>query len=309
MRRICHSIAFAALALTAPSWAAEPEEAPAVSTQMTEDAAKVAEAVRPALWKVADEDTTIYVFGTIHILPEGVKWFDGEIADAFAVSEELVTEIVEEEPATMQALVLQKAILPPDQSLRGLLSPEQRLSFEQAVAGFGLPPAMFDRFELWYAAVGLSTMPLMKEGYSPESGVEKILEKKATERGLAHSALETAEYQLSLFDGLPLPVQARYLGEVIDQLPNIKADLTAMVEAWKQGDAETLASLMNAEETDPVLVDTLLINRNKAWADWIDQRLDKPGVVFLAVGAGHLAGEGSLQEQLLEDGIASERLQ
>ena len=44
-------------------------------------------------------------------------------------------------------------------------------------------------------------------------------------------------------------------------------------------------------------------------AEWIGNRLEEPGTVFLAVGAGHLAGEGSVQDQLSANGIAAERLQ
>jgi len=264
---------------------------------------------RPALWKIADEDTTIYLFGTIHVLPAGIDWFHGKVARAFDESDALVTEIVEADPATMQALIVQKAVLPPGTSLRSLLSPEQRQAYEAAMMQFGFPPAMFDRFEIWYAAVGLSTLPLMQEGYATENGVEQLLEARADELGIPHSGLETTELQLDLFDGLPTDVQAHYLAEVLDQLPKLKEELRKMVEAWKHGDAEELARLMNAGESDPVLIETLLTNRNKAWAEWVDERLDEPGTVFLAVGAGHLAGDGSLQEQLKQLGIASERLQ
>ena len=31
----------------------------------------------PALWKVADKDTTIYLFGTVHALPKDVPWMRG----------------------------------------------------------------------------------------------------------------------------------------------------------------------------------------------------------------------------------------
>ena len=56
----------------------------------------------PALWKVADDDTTVYLFGTIHALPEGKDWYSGTIAKAFDASGELVTEIpagAENDPA------------------------------------------------------------------------------------------------------------------------------------------------------------------------------------------------------------------
>jgi uncharacterized protein YbaP (TraB family) len=38
-------------------------------------------------------DTTIYLFGTVHALPEGKTWFDTRIARAFDASDEMVTEV------------------------------------------------------------------------------------------------------------------------------------------------------------------------------------------------------------------------
>ena len=266
-------------------------------------------AVRPALWKVADGDTTIYLFGTVHVLPAGIDWYGGKVAQAYAASDELVTEIAGENTARMQAIVGKTALLPGGQTLRGMLDEGQRSRYETALAGLGISPAMFDRFEFWYAAIGLSTLPLMQDGYSPNNGVEKTLETKAQARRLPHSGLETVEYQLGLFDGLPVASQRRYLAEVVDQLPTIKAELRDMVEAWKRGDAVRLAELMNAEESDPVLTETLLTNRNRHWAGWIQGRMARPGTVFMAVGAGHLAGPGSVQEQLAAVGLKAERVQ
>ncbi|MDG2005579.1 MAG: TraB/GumN family protein [Novosphingobium sp.] len=263
----------------------------------------------PALWKVADEDTTIYIFGTVHILPKGIDWFNGEVARAANSSQLLVTEITGGDPLTMQALVMDKAMLTDGKTLRSLLSDEQRASYEAALTALRVPHAAFDPFEPWYASVGLSTLPLMREGYAGENGVEKLLETWASERDIPQEGLETAEYQLSLFDSLPLEVQKNYLSQIVSELPNIKTQLAAMIEAWKSGDAEALAELMNSSQSDPVLIDRLLISRNKTWALWVDERLDEPGTVFLAVGAGHLAGEGSLQEQLAVAGIVSERIQ
>ena len=111
------------------------------------------------------------------------------------------------------------------------------------------------------------------------------------------------------FDSLPADVQARYLGEVLGQLPTFKDEIRAMIEAWRIGDAEKLAKLLNAEESDPRMVEVLLTGRNRTWAEWLDVRLDQPGTVFVAVGAGHLAGAGSVQEQLAARGIAATRLQ
>ena len=264
---------------------------------------------RPALWKVADRDTTIYLFGTIHALPKGIDWYGGPIAEAFETADELVTEIVESDRAQMQALVASRAMLPRGETLRALLTPEAAAEYEKALAGLGLPPQAFDAFEPWYAAIGLSTLPLIRQGYSGDNGVEALLDARAKALGRPHSGLETAEYQIGLFDSLPLDLQKRYFSDVVEHLPEAAGAIGKMVEAWRKGDAEGLATLMNADEDDPALIDRLLIDRNRVWAGWLEQRLARPGTVFVAVGAGHLAGAGSVQEQLAARGIASTRIQ
>ena len=263
----------------------------------------------PALWQVQNGATTIYLFGTVHALPADVLWFDGPLATAFDRSDTLVTEIIEKSPDDMRRIVFAKAMLPDGQNLRAMLPPATRLAVEKGLKTNGLPVATFDRFRPWYAAVALSTLPLMKSGFDPANGVDTHLSKRATDLGRTHEALETAEYQLGLFDTLPMAVQKRYLKEVAVGAPKITSELSAMIRAWKAGDATKLAHLMNADESDARLADVLLYNRNRAWSQWIKARLDKPGTVFIAVGAGHLAGTGSVQDELKKLGITATRVQ
>lgn len=263
----------------------------------------------PALWKVEDADTTIYLFGTIHALPKGIEWYGGPVAGAFESSNELVTEITESSPEQMRSLIASHAMLPRGETLRMMLTSEVTSEYEKALAGLGMPAQAFDAFEPWYAAIGLSTLPLVRQGYTGENGVEATLDTKAKVLGHPHTALETAEYQIGLFDSLPLDLQKRYFADVVTNLPKATTMLAQMVEAWRKGDAETLASLMNADEDDPALIELLLISRNRNWAGWIEDRMKRPGRVFLAVGAGHLAGPGSVQEQLAKRGITSIRVQ
>ena len=264
---------------------------------------------RPALWKVADEDTTIWLFGTVHALPADVAWYRGEVAIAFEGSDELVTEIDEVEPARMQAIVVDKAVLPRGESLRAKLTPEQRAKLESALKDLDLPPAMMDRFEPWYAAIALATLPIQHSGYVAGNGVEAVLAARARSLGKPRGALETPEYQLGLFDELPDEVQKRYLMEIVTALPELTGLLGRIVEAWTAGDAGKLAVLMHEQEDDPDVMEALMFKRNRAWADWIADRLNQPGEVFLAVGAGHLAGPGSVQEELATRGVQTRRVQ
>ena len=209
----------------------------------------------------------------------------------------------------MQQLVLSRAVLPQGQTLRAMLTPEQKAAYEKQLGGLGLPLQAFDGYEPWYAAVALSTLPLMRTGYDPKFGVEQVLDTRARSLGRKHIGLETPAYQIGLFDSLPMDAQKRYFADVVEQLPTVAEQLGQMVTAWRRGDAEALAKLMNDEEDDPALIEMLLINRNKAWAQWLKQRLDQPGTVFLAVGAGHLAGPGSVQDQLAAQGFKTTRVQ
>ena len=210
--------------------------------------------------------------------------------------------------ATMQSIIATEGVLPEGETLRGLLNDEQRAAYEAALAKVGLPPASFDRFEPWYGAMMMAMLPLLKQGYSPEAGVEKVLEGKMAE-GMERGALETVEQQLALFDELPRETQVEFLMETVEGVDEIKAMLDAMVAEWAEGDAAELARLMNESMTDPVIAERLLYSRNANWAAWIDERLDAPGTVFVAVGAGHLAGKQSVQDKLAELGIETARVQ
>ncbi|MDE2302995.1 MAG: TraB/GumN family protein [Sphingomonadales bacterium] len=300
MRRSLHAV----LALFALACAALPQSA----------AAHPERHAHPALWRVESPHATIYLFGTVHLLPSGVTWFDGKVAQAFNHSDELVTEIVEPRPETMRAIVGEKALLPAGQELSAMLDPADRQKLDAALAANHLPAAAFAHFQPWYAAVALATAPLMNIGYDPDSGVDSQLSKRAAALGRPHDALETAEFQLGLFASLPLATQKSYLMEVVRHLPEIRQELAGIVRAWESGNAAGLAKLMNADEDDPQMTRVLLTDRNANWAHWIAHRLagsaGKPHeTLFLAVGAGHLAGPGSVQDQLRGLGISSRRLQ
>lgn len=264
----------------------------------------------PALWKVSDEDTTIYLFGTVHVLPKDVEWYDEDIAAALESADTLITEIPADamnDPA-MQASIMTKAMLPEGQTLRELLSDEDRAVYEQALGKLGMPPAAFDRFEPWLAGMTMAVLPLMQKGYDPASGVERVVEAAASKTA-TRGALETADQQIDLFDTLPQESQIEFLMASARDMDGLVAMMDEMVAEWLEGDADGLAEIMNRGLTDPVVAAALLYQRNERWAEWIDERMDEPGAVFIAVGAGHLAGEKSVQDYLRSRDIEVTRLQ
>jgi len=261
----------------------------------------------PALWQVSDRDTTIYLFGTVHALPKDKNWFDARIERAFNASGEMVTEVdVGDVSGSSQALQAQ-GMLPAGQKLRELMKPDDRMEYEAALVSLGIPVETLDGYKPWFAAMTLSLLPLLRSGYDTQSGVEISLGGRAGD-SKRRGALETISQQIALFDGMPSEAQLSFLDQTVEQIPKATNSLDAMVAEWIEGDAVQLAELMNSELTDPLLKDRLLIQRNAHWADWIKQRLAEPGTVFIAVGAGHLAGDGSVQDQLRQRDVRVKRV-
>jgi uncharacterized protein YbaP (TraB family) len=260
----------------------------------------------PALWKVADGDTTIYLFGTVHALPQGKEWFDARIERAFAESAELVTEVDLSDQAGASALTQQAGLLAEGESLRAMMNDADRQQYEDSLVSLGLPVAALDRMEPWLAALTMSLLPLLRQGYQTDSGVEFSLMGRAGDK--RRGALETVAEQIALFDGMPREAQLAFLDKTVEAMPEAKLSLDAMVAEWIEGDAAALAELLNAELDDPALYERLLTQRNANWAEWIEKRLEQPGTVFVAVGAGHLAGRDSVQEQLAGRAVEVERI-
>lgn len=265
--------------------------------------------VDPALWVVKDDDTTIYLFGTVHVLKPGLGWFDDGVRKAFDASTELMTEMIEPSDAQMQQLIMSKAVDPDGPPLSEKLDPDARKAYEAAMQSVGLPAPAFDRFEPWFPAMMLSLLPLQKYGYDPNSGVEKQLEAAAKVSNKSRTAFETAEEQIGFFDNLPEPKQISFLNDTVRDLANSGKMLDEMVAAWGAGDPDQLGNIMNRELVKtPEIAQTLLYDRNARWAKTIKAKLDKPGTVFVAVGAGHLAGANSVQDYLKAEGITATRV-
>jgi uncharacterized protein YbaP (TraB family) len=271
--------------------------APLTALAQTPPAATVR--AKPALWVVKDKDTTIYLFGTIHLLRPGVDWFQGPIKKAFEGSDELVLEIADQSDAAMQARIVQKALDPTGQPLTQKLPEAVRPKFTQLLSDYRIPSAVIDRMKPWFAAVTLTSAPLQKLGYDQAQGVEVKLRAYADAAKKPIIGLETTEEQIGFFDSLSNELQISLLVETINEQADVEKTLAEMIDAWIAGDPLRLSATMNKSmEDDKGLQQILLFDRNEAWADWIKARLDKPGTVFLAVGAGHLAGKGSVQDAL-----------
>jgi uncharacterized protein len=306
MKRLTTLLACAAilpLAFVAPGAAAQTPAEPVAAPAEVED-------VDPALWVVKDADTTIYLFGTVHMLKPGLGWFDEAVKDAFDKSQTLVLEVVlPEDQAEMMTRTIPLAMDKNGKPLSSLLSDEQRTAYEAAMNKYGLPAGNFDIFEPWFPGMTLAAVSLMAEGYSPDLGSEKVLTAAAKAASKEIKGLETLEEQLGFFDGLPPEAQLKFLNDTVAQLPTASAEFSEILFAWARGNPDDLAVRMNRSMSgSEALAEALLFTRNARWADWIKARLEQPGAVFVAVGAGHLAGERSVQDYLAKQGLTAERI-
>lgn len=264
----------------------------------------------PAIWVVKDPDTTIYLFGTFHAMDGKHDWFNDEVKTAFDQSREVVLELPPaEDPSALQPVIMKHAIDTTGKPLSEKLSPEMREKYEAALAGIGAPVAAFDRFKPFFAAITLVMVNAQKLGFTGEKGAEAVLTKAAKESGKPISGLETADFQLGMLAGLSEAEQIKMLEETVEQLDEVGTSFNRMNDLWTKGDAEGFAALMQEMNAgSPELFEVVFTQRNARWAEWVDERLDQPGTVFVAVGTGHLAGKDSVQDMLSARGIESTRL-
>lgn len=265
----------------------------------------------PALWAIRDKDSTIYLFGTIHVLKPGTQWRSAKIDEAFERSTDLTLEIVgADDPAVMQPLVL-KYGLDPAKPLSSKIGPEAFKRAADLAQGGGIPPQALEVMRPWLAAVSLAMTPVIRAGYDPKSGVEQVLTQAATQSGKTRSAFETPEQQIRFFADLPAHTEADFLRATLQDADEGVGKIDKMVAAWAAGDIAELerefVSEMKGEY--PELYDLLIVKRNQDWARQLKAKLAGEGVSFVAVGSGHLVGPDSVQAQLASLGIQAERIE
>ena len=266
----------------------------------------------PALWKVVDHDTTIYLFGTIHLLPKGLHWTTPAMATAMASSQLLYLEVaLDKDPAKLGAVMAKLNNTPGLPLLLDRVPPAKRAALKKVIDASKIPLAYLDAQETWAAALAISSASMAKLNLSYEDGAETQLTEIFAKAGKTVKGLETAEQQLGYFHTLPEAAQRTFLASVVDD-DDAKStkEFARMIAAWKAGDVRRIALTFDDEmKLSPVLADVLLHKRNANWAAWVGERMKMPGTVFVAVGAGHLAGKGSVEELVANRGFKVIRVQ
>ena len=266
----------AALAAASPEVSAEP--APSAPAD-----------AEPAMYVVRDADTTVYIFGTFHALDGRSDWFNDEVRNAFDASDQLVLETLVPEWPARHAM------------------PQQSLHSAKVT-----PTASF------LATTRMAINAGKSQGMQVALGADMVLRRAAEENGKAIEGLETLESQLTMFTRMPAPPAGSTDASPAQAQPGVAAGATPMTslstamaqmqDAWNRGDHSIFVYMLGQlEQNSPATYRMLFTERNGRWADWVAGRMQTPGTVFVAVGAGHLAGKDSLLVRLAELGIESRR--
>ena len=269
-----------------------------------------AEGAGPPLWVVRDADSTVYLFGTVHVLRPGTAWGSDKVDAAFASASDIWVEIADQDNQAVVMPVIQQHGVDPSRPLSSILSAEDFAAFDKVAQANGASAAALDPYRPWLAAFMISMSGPTNAGYRPEAGVDKTLMDRARAQGKALHGLETADIQVRLIAGMSEEAQIAYLNPYLRNADRNGANLDEPVAAWLKGDAAEVGRL-NRLDTRDIHEDVhraALVVRNADWADQIETMMRGSGSAFVAVGVAHLADQDSLIDMLKARGYSVERL-
>jgi uncharacterized protein YbaP (TraB family) len=234
----------------------------------------------PAMFVVRDADTTVYLFGTFHALDGKSAWFNDRVRNAFEQSDELVLET-----------------LVPEGRAPGAPRPKPLPSLSMT------PSASF------LASTRMAINAGRSHGMQVGNGADMVLRHAAEAEGKPVEGLETLESQLNMFTRMPATPAVAPRRVDAPAMDTLSKSMVEMQDAWKRGDQAVFVRMLGQlERSSPDTYRMMFTERNGRWADWIRARMQTPGTVFVAVGAGHLAGKDSVLVRLAQLGIRSARV-
>jgi hypothetical protein len=258
---------------------------------------------RVFLWKTQSATATVYLLGSIHVGTPDVYPLDVRIEQAFERSDTLVleTNVDDSEMADQMAAIVERALLPPGESLFARLDPELVTRLHAKLTSLGLDPARFDGFELWFLSLVMSSAELEQAGYSGEFGIDAYFRRRS-EGKMPIVALEAVEDQIELLLEMSGTAQEEDIRRALEE--DQTEFLGRMFEDWAVGDVQALEREMAEMRRDyPEAFDNLFTRRNRTMAEGVLGYLGKQGTYFVVVGAGHLVGPGCVIELLRARGF------
>ncbi len=264
----------------------------------------------PAIWKIGGGGSTIYLFGTIHILPPGFQWRDAAIDSIVASADTLIVESVDEKSGMDSLMNGPTLTLPP---LATRVSPGHRAALKHFTDGLSPPAAAaLDGMQTWMAAVAIGYVNDFRAGEIPGPGADDWLEARFRAAGKPVVPIENGDAVMAAGTAIPEAEQRRMLDRALDAPERSRAELRAPMHAWAKGEVGANSALtvdMVGSSGTEALAAPLLTNRNRAWADSLARRLKTPGTALFAAGVGHFVGPASLLDLLRQRGIKVKRVE
>ena len=246
-------------------------------------------------WKVSDENSSVWVLGSIHLADSTLYPLAPVIDSAFAHSDELAVEL------NMNEGMLE------DRLLRDILPPEMWKSLDSLCAAWDIPMVVFEKMRPWLVATTLSAYAFEQAGLNPEYGIDYVLLDRAASDGKAIVGLETAEEQIGALADTTESDSAGvyYLKTTLREIAELETLVKNLIHAWKTGDEDLLRSLLDKDDEEDESEDSLssdqkfkegfeqrvYVNRNAKMAESIATFLREDRNVFVVVGVAHLALE------------------
>ena len=245
----------------------------------------------PLLWRVRGPGgAVVWLYGTIHdagtddISP--VAWTLLDAAPRF------VSELGDAAPDPDKLSAL--ARLPWGQVLDQLLPADDWWELVNAMLGV-MSEAELRHARPWFAMVRL----FAHMARSPRPSMDDALAEHARKRGVAIEPLEPWEAQLVALD---TSVTAADLSRAIHARHTVACELAGLRSAYRTSDLPALTRTL----VGTVQSEALLVERNRRWLPQIERYLASGGA-FIAVGLGHLLGDGGLPAMLVRAGYTAER--
>ncbi|MES2603676.1 MAG: TraB/GumN family protein, partial [Pseudomonadota bacterium] len=179
-------------------------------------AATCADPASTMLWQVQGAEldkrnVTVHLLGSIHVGKPDFYPLPPVVDKAFRAADTLVFEVDPTSMATPSAaaMMMQRAALPPGQTLDKLLDAKTMASLTEVMGKLGMPVVMVNQMKPWMVTLLLTTFQVQALGYNPANGVESYLMAQKPPTAVV-AELETLESQLSLMETLDQSVFLQY---------------------------------------------------------------------------------------------------
>ena len=265
---------------------------------------------KSTLWEVKGSHNSVYLLGSIHVLPASAYPLHPAMQKAFNDSQRIVFEV--DLNTVSQRAVLQEfeevGVYPPGDNLEHHVSPETIKLVKEVLARLGISYEKARRFKPALLGELITSRYTELAGFREDLGVDRYFYSQAKNSRKPVLGLETVRDQARVLSSDDATGEA-HLVEAIASLPAAKAILDELVIAWKAGRINTLDRLLNQDEwNDPKSFESMFLQRNQKWLPQIERFLQSDGNYLVIVGSGHLVGDHGLVRTLHDRGYRVKQL-